>query len=221
MARQDGPGPAETVVFIHGLWMTGMELYFLRRRVSQAGYETERFSYRTLAGSLDENAESLRDWLEEVDNVRVHLVAHSLGGLLTLRLFQRFGPVVNGKVVFMGSPVRGSQAARATASIRLGEVILGRSGQEGLLHEDEAEWPWDNELGIIAGTRGIGVGTALSDLPEPHDGTVAVRETHIHGARDRIQLDVSHTSMIMSRQVADQIVHFLRESRFYHSPHDD
>ncbi|MDQ2070433.1 esterase/lipase family protein [Natronospira bacteriovora] len=216
MPKQQGTQPAETVVFIHGLWMTGMELFYLRRQVREAGYATEQFSYRTLSGTLDENAESLHDFLQTVDGTRIHLVAHSLGGLLTLRLFERYGSVISGRIVFLGSPVRGSQAARATAANRFGEVILGRSGQEGLLEEREPVWSWPNGLGVLAGTRGIGVGVALSELPEPNDGTVAVEETELVGASDYILLDVSHTSMLMSRQVADQIVAFLRDGCFDH-----
>jgi pimeloyl-ACP methyl ester carboxylesterase len=218
MPREDSLQTPETVVFIHGLWMTGMELYFLRRMVGESGYATERFSYRTMAGTLDENAESLRDFLQTVEGSPVHLVAHSLGGLLTLRLFERFGEVTNGHVVFMGSPVQGSQAARATAARLLGEVILGRSGQEGLLQQSRPEWRWSNPLGVIAGTRGIGMGVAMGDLQEPSDGTVAVSETRIPGCRDCIELDVSHSSMLFSRPVADQLIAFLRDAALDHGP---
>lgn len=216
MIGQPEPEHRDTVVFIHGLWMTGMELFFLRRMVRDAGYATEQFSYRTMAGTLDENARSLRDFLQAVPDGPVHLVAHSLGGLLTLYLFDQLKFRTNGKLVFLGSPVCGSQAARAFASNRLGEVILGRSGQEGLLQESRPEWRHANPLGIIAGTRGLGVGAAVSDLEKPNDGAVAVSETRIPGAHDRIEMEVTHASMLMSRAVGEQVIHFLRESRFDH-----
>jgi len=216
MQNRDQTQSRETVVFIHGLWMTGLELFFLRRMVRDAGYVTEQFSYRTMAGTLHENARSLQAFLASLNDAPIHLVAHSLGGLLSLYLFNELNYRVDGKLVFLGSPVRGSQAARAFAANRIGEVILGRSGQEGLLQESRPEWRYENPLGILAGTRGLGVGAAVSDLEKPNDGAVALSETHMPGAADRIEMDVSHSSMLMSRAVGDQVIHFLNAGRFKH-----
>lgn len=204
----------ETVVFIHGLWMTGLELFRLRHRAKRAGYHTERFSYRTVSGSLDDNAEALHDFLAGLPDGRTHLVAHSLGGLLCLRLFERYGPPVTGRLVFLGSPVRGSQAARATASHRLGEVMLGQSARDGLIPAGEPEWCWPNQLGVLAGIKSAGMVSFMGQLPAPNDGTVVLEETRIAGAADRIELPVTHMGMVFSRAVADQVIHFLRNGSF-------
>lgn len=203
-----------TVVFIHGLWMKGFELFLLRRRIESAGFDTRRFSYRTMAATLDENAAALKDYLASLGDGPVHLVAHSLGGILTVRLFERYGPLVTGRVVFLGSPVRGSSVARATAARPFGDVMLGRSGQEGLLQEQEPVWNWPNPLGVIAGTKSIGVGRVVSDMDGPGDGTVALAETEIRGATETLTLPVTHMSMLFSRRVSDQVVHFLRDASF-------
>lgn len=203
-----------TVVFIHGLWMKGFELFLLRRRIESAGFDTRRFSYRTMAATLDENAAALKEHLAALGDGPVHLVAHSLGGILTVRLFERYGSLVNGRVVFLGSPVRGSSVARATAARPFGDVMLGRSGQEGLLEKQEPAWDWPNPLGVIAGTKSIGVGRVVSDMDGPGDGTVAQAETEIRGATDSLTLPVTHMSMLFDRPVADQVVHFLRNGSF-------
>jgi len=221
MKKNKNTEPNETVVFVHGLWMTGLEMFFLRRMVRDAGFATQQFSYRTVAGSMEDNARSLRDFLESLDAWPVHLVAHSLGGLLSLHLFNELGYRKDGKLIFLGSPVRGSQAAQAIASNRIGEVILGHAGQEGLLRQGAPEWRHENPLGLIVGTRSLGVGAALSDLPTPNDGAVAVEETQLPGAADRIEMDVTHASMLMSRAVGDQVIHFLRASRFDHGADSD
>jgi pimeloyl-ACP methyl ester carboxylesterase len=214
MAGNPESAKAEIVVFVHGLWMTGMELFYLRRLVRDAGYRVEQFSYRTISGSLDHNAEILRDFLESLDAPAVHLVGHSLGGLLILRMFETLEYDLAGRVVFIGSPVQGSQTAKALAATRFGSVALGKSGGEGLTDSIRHEWRFRNELGVIAGTAGVGIGRAISELPEPNDGTVAVEETRISGATDSIDLPVTHSGMAISRQVADQIVHFVRQGRF-------
>jgi hypothetical protein len=45
---------------------------------------------------------------------------------------------------------------------------------------------------------------------------VSVAETELPGARDRIVLPVSHSGMLISRKVADQIASFLRNGHFGH-----
>ena len=57
--------------------------------------------------------------------------------------------------------------------------------------------------GLIAG------GPAL-----PHDGTVSVEETELKGAADFIVMRVSHSGMLMSSQVASQVVIFLQTGQF-------
>lgn len=208
-----------TVVFVHGLWVNGMELVLLRQMVRAEGFATEQFSYRTVAGDLDENATALRDFVTRLEGEPVHLVGHSLGGLVILRAFERFGAVCTGRVVFMGSPVQGSQAARALAENRLGQVILGQA-QEGLATDAAPVWRWPNELGVIAGSASVGLGMAITGLPRPNDGTVAVEETHIDGAQDRIEVRVTHSGMAISRRVARQICHFLLTGGFSRDPAD-
>src|SRR6185437_16510566 len=102
----------ETVVFVHGLYMVGLELALLRRRVGQAGYETRQFSYKSLSRGPVQNAAALGLYLQAIRTERLHLVAHSLGGLVVLRMFQDGPTLPPGRVVFMGSPVRGSRFAR-------------------------------------------------------------------------------------------------------------
>ncbi len=61
------------------------------------------------------------------------------------------------------------------------------------------------------------MGRVIGELSNPNDGTVAVAETHLHGAKDHIALPVSHLGMLVSRQVAIQVVHFLQQGRFAHT----
>ena len=55
------------------------------------------------------------------------------------------------------------------------------------------------------------------ELPEPHDGAVAVEETRLPCARDHIVLPVSHSGMLLSQAVAEQAAAFLRDGRFAHT----
>jgi hypothetical protein len=43
---------------------------------------------------------------------------------------------------------------------------------------------------------------------------VAVEETRLEGATDHVVLHCTHTSMLWSRPVAEQVIAFLRQGRF-------
>jgi pimeloyl-ACP methyl ester carboxylesterase len=204
-----------TVVFVHGLYMTGLEMGLLRLRVSQDGFQTQIFHYHTVLAPVAENARRLADYLRQVDATALHLVGHSLGGLVILRMFEEPAEIPPGRVVLMGSPVRGSTAARNMVNRNWG-WLLGQSGTEGLAEEHEPVWNSDRELGVLVGTAGPGLRLTHPELPEPHDGLVAVQETQISGATDSIELDVHHTGMLFSQAVAEQVIGFLNNGRFRH-----
>lgn len=204
---------AETVVFTHGLYMTGVEFGLLRRRVEATGLVTRLFHYHSLLRSVDENAMLLADYLKGVQTERLHLVGHSLGGLVILRMFQRGVNLPPGRVVFMGSPVRGSQAAQSLRDRGWG-FLLGRSGPLGLELPNEATWKEPRELGVIAGTHAFSINPFHPKIPEPHDGMVALEETRIAGAQDSIELHLAHTTMLFSARLAEQVSGFLRDGRF-------
>jgi len=52
------------------------------------------------------------------------------------------------------------------------------------------------------------------DVPEPSDGVVTVDETRLPGLSDHLVLPVSHSGMLISREVALQTAAFLRYGRF-------
>ncbi len=90
------------------------------------------------------------------------------------------------------------------AAERLASVtkLLGRSAAEELLTEQSRRWEIDRELGIVAGTRRVGLGQFLTTLDGDNDGTVAVSETRLPGATDSITLPVSRMGLLMSARVA-------------------
>ena len=206
---------AETVVFIHGLYMTGVEFGLLRRRVEATGFATQRYQYHSLLRGVDENAMLLADHLKSISTERLHLVGHSLGGMVILRMFQRGATLPPGRVVFMGSPVRGSQAA-VNLKDRGWGFLLGRSGPEGLTLPHEAVWNEPRELGVIAGTHAFSINPFHPDIPKPHDGMVSVEETRITGAKDSTELHLAHTTMLFSNQLAEQVSAFLKDGKFRH-----
>jgi hypothetical protein len=92
--------------------------------------------------------------------------------------------------------------------------MLGRSIGEWISGSRRAPLE-DCEVGVIAGTGGVGLGRLVArGLPKPHDGVVALAETHVPGMLDQVVLSVSHTAMIVSRDVAHQTCAFLERGSF-------
>jgi pimeloyl-ACP methyl ester carboxylesterase len=206
------------VVYVHGLWQRGAESHWLRRRLAQdLAAEARTFSYPSVAGDAAQNARGLTEMLREIRADTLHLVGHSLGGLVILKAFEdeeglrRLPP---GRIVLLGSPLRGSRAARNFAKLPFGEQIMGRGVREELLQTRERRWSGSRDLGVVAGDLGFGMGRLVGAMGGPSDGTIAVEETQIDGAADRVVLRVSHTGMLFSAKVASAAGTFLRTGRF-------
>lgn len=204
----------EAVVLVHGLWMSGLDMVLLRRRLGHAGFRTWQFRYPSVRRSAPENARALADFGARVDAPVVHYVGHSLGGLVLLYLFRLYPPSRPGRVVLLGTPVSGSAGARGLRQRPGGRWLLGRSFR-GALDGDVPAWSGQRELGVIAGTFGLGAAGLLGDrLPRPHDGTVAVAETELAGASDRLTFHASHMGLLLAPAVAEAVACFLRRGRF-------
>jgi len=202
------------VVFVHGLWMPGSELFLLRGRLATAGFAPRQFRYRTVVHDLDKSAARLAEFVSQVPGETVHFVTHSLGGVLTLKMLERWGVERVGRIVCLGPPFLGSAAAANFLRIPGGRYLLGKAIAQALEAAPSRQWGGQRELGIIAGSQALGAGRLLGRLQKPHDGTVTVAETELPGATDHVVLHVSHFSMLFSSAVADQVVTFLRDGRF-------
>jgi pimeloyl-ACP methyl ester carboxylesterase len=201
------------VILVHGLWLNGLEMFWLGRRLRRCGFEPVRFRYADTRRTLADNARRLQQWLQSIDGEEVHFVAHSLGGILLLDLFRKFPGQRPGRVVLLGSPVAGSEAARRLSRLPLLGATLGRSVESGLLGGAPA-WDEKRDLGVVSGTLGLGMGRLLGGLQRPHDGTVAQLETRLPGARQSVAVRAGHFGLLVSAEAARQVCAFLRLGRF-------
>jgi pimeloyl-ACP methyl ester carboxylesterase len=203
----------DTVVLVHGIWMSGLELLLLERRLRRCGFRTRRFHYRSLRRPVRHNAAQLARRVRALPAGRIHLVGHSLGGLVILQALQDDPALVTGRVVLLGSPVGGSAVARRAARHRLLRWLIGRATEQGLLG-DGPRWRGWQSLGMIAGRCSFGIGRLLGGLSGVNDGVVNLEETRVEGVRDSIVVDTTHIGLVISRLVAAQVCAFLKHGRF-------
>lgn len=206
---------AAALIYVHGLWMTGVESVLLRRRLAAAhGYRAQVFHYASVRKPLAEHVAALADVIAAVEAPQVHLVGHSLGGLVILRCLERFPTSRPGRVVFIGTPSVGSQSARHIGQWNWGRTILGATVADELLAEHRRHWSPARELGIIAGSSGVGLAKLLVRFREENDGVVAVSETRLPGAKQHLCLRASHSGMLFSARVARETGSFLEYGTF-------
>jgi len=201
-------------VLVHGLWVHGIAMALMRRRIARCGYRALAYSYPSVRLSLAENAQRLARFCRALSAGRLHFVGHSLGGLIVLRMLEETPGLPPGRIVLAGAPYAGSHAARSLCRVPGGRLALGRSMSEWLTPGGR-ERGAGRELGVIAGSLSLGLGRIVApDLPGPNDGAVSVAETAVPGARDRIVVHVSHSGMLVSARVARQVCAFLRDGAF-------
>lgn len=207
----------DAVILVHGLWMNGMEMGVLRRRLQlEHGFEAQTFAYPTLHGDAGEIARELAETARALARKggRVHCVGHSLGGALVFRALAECGDGIEGNAVLLASPLNGSAAARAVSRHAMLRPLLGPHVLGELADPCGRCWSRSGALGAIAGSMRMGTGQFFARFEEEHDGSVAVSETIIPGLQDHIVLPHSHMGMIFAADVAAQVAHFLRHARF-------
>lgn len=194
-------------------------MYLIKRRLEREyGMQVLLFSYPSVRGALDENASALARFIREQNAESAHIIGHSLGGVLALRMYANDPDFLPGRVVCLGSPLTGSRAAAYLNQLVWAEDIVGKSVPDAMVHHSANEWAahvaGERDIGVIAGNVPFGIGRFLADFKEANDGTIAVAETRLHGAKDHIVLPVSHKGMLVSADVADQAAAFLRRGEF-------
>jgi pimeloyl-ACP methyl ester carboxylesterase len=197
--------------------MTGLEGAFLRRRLAkELNAVTPMFAYRSIGAGIAANARALARTLSRLQAETLHLVGHSLGGLVIFKMFEDLdeASLPPGRVVFLGSPVAGSRAAHNLADWKVGKLIMGRTVREELLVHRDRQWLQSRDLGVIAGSLSVGLGRIVNTHPGSSDGTIYVDETRIPGMKQHLVMRVSHTGLPFSAAVAAQTAAFLRNGRF-------
>ncbi|MBL8157622.1 MAG: alpha/beta hydrolase, partial [Anaerolineae bacterium] len=146
---------APAVVLVHGLWAGPWMLGALRARLRAEGYAVHAFRYASVRAPLESTARAFARFLDGLHAEPIHIVAHSLGGVVAHEglLLQP----CKGNVVLLGTPWRGSRAARQLEQLPLGATLRGHCLGDWLANPCP-HWRAANPLGVIAGSRGMGMG---------------------------------------------------------------
>lgn len=210
MAHASTPEP---VLLLHGIWLVGGTLKPLARRLAAAGFAPVPLTWPSVTGGPETAVEVVRAKLRELAHGGpVHIVGHSLGGLLALESVRDAVGLPPGRIVCLGSPLAGSRAARHLDQIPGARRLTGRSHE--VLCRGACACPAGREVGSIAGRVPLGIGVLWAGLEGPHDGTVAVEETRLPDLADHCVVAASHSGLLLSAEAARRTIAFLRHGHF-------
>jgi len=211
------------IVFIHGFLLSGWVFTTMEKYFRGKGRHCLYFNYSSRSNSIVQTTALLERWLVDKKISSPDFVCHSMGGLVCHKFAIDYAAKMDGTaaVVCLGTPFGGSLVARNLSNSESGRRVLGALADSELLHGVDA-WTASPRLGVIAGSRHIGIGRMLG-LPgnEPGDGTILVKETEIKDATDHIILPVTHSQMTFSKPVARQAEHFINLGSFNHDQYPE
>lgn len=212
---------AECVVLLHGMARTARSMQPMADALQEAGFETANIDYPSRKHRIEQLAPmavaaGLEDCRAKPDVGRIHFVTHSLGGILVRQYLADNDIPELGRVVMMGPPNQGSDAADELGGVPGFGVINGPAATQLGKGEDSVPLqlgPADFELGVIAGTRTIDPVTS-SFLENPDDGRVSVKDTKLDGMQDFVIVEHSHALMMRMKATKALTIRFLRTGRF-------
>lgn len=213
------------VVLLHGIARTSASMRPLQRVLERDGYAVLNLDYRSRHLPLEALSETIHAPVGRFAATvpgAVHVVGHSMGGLLARVYLARHRPPRLGRVVMLGTPNSGSEIADLLHRRSIYRVVFGPAGQQLTTARDPAfvaalgrvNYP----LGIIAGSRPLSRRAVSFLFDGANDGKVTVASTRVPGMTDHITIAASHTRLICHPEALDAVLVFLREGRFGIAP---
>jgi esterase/lipase superfamily enzyme len=206
--QSKAPTRKEHVILIHGLAGSRLVMLPLAWRLKSAGYQTSTFGYPSWFWSIEHHARRFERCLQEVeadDTIeRFHIVAHSMGTIVTrqallLRDFKKLN-----RIVMLASPNRGSPVARALGTLlpfckTLNQLSSSQNSFVCQLPEPKIVDTGKPEIGIIAAQ---------------HDRVVPAVNSRLGVEADHITLFSGHNGLLVRSTASKQVEEFLKFGRF-------
>jgi triacylglycerol lipase len=218
-ANPSGP----PVALVHGLALNAYSMKKIAKGLDKAGFHTCRIDYPSRKHPVDTLV--LRTLLPKLarcfpgETRPIHFVTHSMGGILLRRMETLPGAPAIGRSVMIAPPNHGSEVVDHLGDWKAFGLWNGPAGRElgtdsgSLPNRLNRLGPPSFEFGIIAATRSVE--PVFSEwIPGRDDGKVAVEGTKLPGMKDFVEIEASHTYVLLKDETVDQVTAFLRDGKF-------
>ncbi|MEM9412892.1 MAG: alpha/beta fold hydrolase [Planctomycetota bacterium] len=145
------------VIFIHGIAAHRLVFLYLQWYFRRKGFQTRNYGYRSVFKTIPWHSDRFVQFLKQIeDDSEVdsfHIVAHSMGGIVTRQALLNFRPSKLGRFLMLGTPNQGSSAARKLSAgiFRFSKTLAQISDAENS-YVRNLDFPNGIEAGAIFGT---------------------------------------------------------------------
>lgn len=197
----------EAVVLVHGLWMKSWTWNTYRRFLESHGYKVYLFGYKTTQQSFELTLTQLTAFVNSRPESTVHLVVHSMGGILTMRALPYIKK--SGKLMMLGSPVNGSRVAQKLKKMGWDTGLLKHASEPLTAGVSMPEVLRPSMM--IAGTSPFGLGRLIERRLGVSDGTVGVDETQADWIDQHQTIHSSHMGLLRNSDAMQKTLDFLND----------
>lgn len=211
---------ADCVILVHGLARTSGAMQPLADVLNSRGFTTINVNYPSTQYPIETLAPMIfPDALAACENNRasgVHVVTHSLGGILLRQYLDNHDLPGLDRVVMLAPPNHGSEVVDALGGLPGYVWINGPAGLQMGTGADSVPKRLGGvnaELAVIAGSATFN--PILSQwLPNPDDGKVSVASARLQGMCGFLVVDVSHPFIMKDDRVMAEVVAWLEDGQF-------
>lgn len=196
----------QTVVLIHGLMGNRFDMWPIARRMRKLGYRDWSWNYRSIGRKIETHVQRLGEDLAKFDRETescFHLVTHSMGGIITRAVLDRWRYQHLAKVIMLAPPHGGSHVARKLAPWFdwLTPSLSQLSDESDSFVNQLPNSLLDQRImfGIIEASR---------------DRVIAPGKTLIDGYEDYVSVDGHHGVLPWYRQTQKLVEQFIVEGNF-------
>lgn len=192
----------------------------LERRLRAAGFATANIGCPSLLKNIkqlaDEHLSPAIDRCRTEGAERIHVVTHSLGGIIVRQYLQDRELPSGSRIVMLAPPNQGSELAELLKNFFLYRRIMGPAAQQLGIGPDSvplALGPIAVETGIIIGSKSL-MPFGGRIFNGPNDGKVSVKRAKLTGMKDFMVLPAGHAFIMRNPAVIEQVIHFLQHGAF-------
>ena len=194
--RQLEPMSGTAVIALHGILRSSKSWTEMQRVLEPDGYTFINFDYPSTRRPISDFADQLHELIATLDGIEhIHLIGHSMGGLVVRRWCQQYSDPRMKRLVMIGTPNSGAEIASMLKKNLLFQLILGPSGQQLVADPEEfiSTLPLPTmEFAVIAGAKGTPDGFNPL-IPGDDDGVVTVQSARLPGAVDYVAFRALHS----------------------------